>query len=156
LIYIPSWKRQTNGTVLTPSTMTPSASRRLFTATRPHNDNPFHAGEGCKRAVQETEPSAKQPDQTLSLPPTLKHCANQLSPVFTGIFHTSLDTCHVPACFKPSTTIPVRKKPRITGTSVVMKSFERLQALTDPLLKPLLPLPRTRADRSVSLAVLRR
>ncbi|XP_071313996.1 uncharacterized protein [Trachinotus anak] len=63
-------------------------------------------------------------------PSSLKHCADQLSPVFTDIFNTSLETCHVPACFKSSTIIPVPKKPRPTGlnddrpialTSVVMK-----------------------------------
>ncbi|XP_071358873.1 uncharacterized protein [Trachinotus anak] len=68
-------------------------------------------------------------------PSSLKHCADQLSPVFTDIFNTSLETCHVLACFKSSTIIPVPKKPRPTGlndyrpialTSVVMKSFERL------------------------------
>ncbi|XP_035286554.1 uncharacterized protein LOC118234254 [Anguilla anguilla] len=68
-------------------------------------------------------------------PSTLKHCADQLSPVFTDIFNTSLETCHVPACFKTSTIIPVPKKTRTAGlndyrpvalTSVVMKSFERL------------------------------
>ncbi|KAF0023368.1 hypothetical protein F2P81_023998 [Scophthalmus maximus] len=83
-------------------------------------------------------------------PSTLKHCADQLSPVFTDIFNTSLETCHVPACFKVSTIIPVPKKSRITGlndyrpialTSVVMKSFERLvlshlKAITSPLLDP--------------------
>ncbi|KAK3565993.1 hypothetical protein QTP86_024210 [Hemibagrus guttatus] len=68
-------------------------------------------------------------------PSLLKHCANQLSPVFTDIFNTSLETCHVPACSKTSTIVPVPKKTNITGlndyrpialTSVVMKFFERL------------------------------
>ena len=44
-------------------------------------------------------------------PSTLKHCTDQLSPVFTDIFNTSLETCHAPACFKTSTIIPVPKKP---------------------------------------------
>ncbi|KAK0131045.1 hypothetical protein N1851_034255 [Merluccius polli] len=93
---------------------------------------------------------ANQPGQTVS-PSTLKHCADQLSPVFTDIFNPSLETCHVPPCFKTSTIIPVPKKTRITGlndcrpialTSVVMKSFEclvpsHLKTLTDPLLDPL-------------------
>ncbi|XP_035282188.1 uncharacterized protein LOC118231922 [Anguilla anguilla] len=48
-------------------------------------------------------------------PSTLKHCADQLSPVFTDIFNTSLETCHVPACFKTSTIIPVPKKTRTAG-----------------------------------------
>ncbi|KAM8822045.1 uncharacterized protein ACB058_021701 [Synchiropus picturatus] len=68
-------------------------------------------------------------------PAILKHCAAELAPVFTDIFNASLVSCHVPACFKSSTIIPVPKKARVTGlndyrpvalTSVVMKSFERL------------------------------
>uniref|UniRef100_A0A8C5B5M9 General transcription factor IIH subunit 3 n=1 Tax=Gadus morhua TaxID=8049 RepID=A0A8C5B5M9_GADMO len=84
-------------------------------------------------------------------PSPLKHFANQLSPMFTEIFNTSLETCHVPACFKVSTIIPVPKKPRTTGlndyrpvalTSVVMELFERLvlshlKSFTNPLLDPL-------------------
>ncbi|KAK3529058.1 hypothetical protein QTP70_014852, partial [Hemibagrus guttatus] len=80
-----------------------------------------------------------------------EHCATQLSPVFTDIFNTSLETCHVPACFKTSAIVPVPKKTKITGlndyrpialTSVVMKSFQRLvlsylKDITDPLLNPL-------------------
>ncbi|KAF7651059.1 hypothetical protein LDENG_00116650, partial [Lucifuga dentata] len=98
-------------------------------------------------------------------PSTLKHCADQLSPVFTDIFNTSLETCHLPACFKSSTIIPIPKKPRTTGlndyrptalTSVVMKSFEHLvlshlKAITDPLLDPLQFT--YRANRSVDDAV---
>ncbi|KAK0152143.1 hypothetical protein N1851_006480 [Merluccius polli] len=56
-------------------------------------------------------------------PSTLKHCADQLSPVFTDIFNTSLETCHVPACFKTSTIIPVPKKPRTTGLNDVRPSL---------------------------------
>src|SRR4029434_9879426 len=48
-------------------------------------------------------------------PSILKHCADQLSPVFTDIFNTSLEICHVPACFKTSTIIPVPKKTKVTG-----------------------------------------
>ncbi|KAK3548257.1 hypothetical protein QTP70_005823 [Hemibagrus guttatus] len=94
-----------------------------------------------------------------------EHCANQLSPVFTDIFNTSLETCHVPACFKTSAIVPVPKKTKITGlndyrpvalTSVVMKSFERLvlsylKDITDPLLDPLQFA--YRANRSVDDAV---
>ena len=36
---------------------------------------------------------------------TLRHCADQLSPVFTDIFNTSLETCYVPACW-PSVPVP--------------------------------------------------
>ncbi|XP_062260115.1 uncharacterized protein LOC133968217 [Platichthys flesus] len=98
-------------------------------------------------------------------PSILKHCADQLSPVFTDIFNTSLETCHVPACFKTSTIIPVPKKTKIAGlndyrpdalTSVVMKAFERLmlshlKAITNPLLDPLQFA--YRANRSVDDAV---
>ncbi|KAK3528499.1 hypothetical protein QTP70_000472 [Hemibagrus guttatus] len=101
-----------------------------------------------------------------SVSPSLpKHCANQLSPVFTDIFNTSLETSHVPACFKTSAIVPVPKKTKITGfndyrpvalTSVVMKSFERLvlsylKDITDPLLDPLQFA--YRANRSVDDAV---
>ncbi|KAM8887795.1 uncharacterized protein ACB058_011331 [Synchiropus picturatus] len=48
-------------------------------------------------------------------PAILKHCAAELAPVFTDIFNASLVSCHVPACFKSSTIIPVPKKARITG-----------------------------------------
>ncbi|KAK3540897.1 hypothetical protein QTP86_003964 [Hemibagrus guttatus] len=99
-------------------------------------------------------------------PSLLKNCANQLSPVFTDIFNTSLETCHVPACFKISAIVPVPKKTKITGlndyrpvalTSVVMKSFERLvlsylKDITDPLLDPLQFA--YRSNRSVDDAVI--
>uniref|UniRef100_A0A3B3I122 Reverse transcriptase domain-containing protein n=1 Tax=Oryzias latipes TaxID=8090 RepID=A0A3B3I122_ORYLA len=98
-------------------------------------------------------------------PATLKHCAGELAAVFTDIFNTSLESCHVPACFKRSTIVPVPKKPRITGlndyrpvalTSVVMKSFERLvlphlKSFTSPLLDPLQFA--YRANRSVDDAI---
>ncbi|KAK3550241.1 hypothetical protein QTP86_021288, partial [Hemibagrus guttatus] len=98
-------------------------------------------------------------------PSLLKHCANQLSPVFKDIFNTLLETCHVPACFKTSAIVPVPKKTKITGlndyrpvalTSVVMKSFEHLvlsylKDITDRLLDPLQFA--YRANRSVDDAV---
>ncbi|XP_061923921.1 chloride channel protein 2b isoform X2 [Entelurus aequoreus] len=98
-------------------------------------------------------------------PSTLRHCADQLAPVFTDIFNTSLELCRVPSCFKTSTIVPVPKKARITGlndyrpvtlTSVVMKSFERLvlphlKDITAPLPDPLQFA--YRANRSVDDAV---
>ncbi len=99
----------------------------------------------------------KQQDQTVS-PSVLRHCADQLSP---DIFNTLLETCHVPACFKTSTIIPIPRMPRTTGlndyspvalTFVVMKLFEHLvlshikaihhgptskSSIMDPLLDPL-------------------
>ncbi|TWW74192.1 hypothetical protein D4764_14G0001930 [Takifugu flavidus] len=98
-------------------------------------------------------------------PSTLRHCAEELPPVFTDIFNSSLESCQVPACLKTSTIVPVPKKPRITGlndyrpvalTSVVMKSLERLilphlKSITTPLLDPLQIA--YRANRSVDDAV---
>ena len=75
-------------------------------------------------------------------PSTLKHCADQLSQVFTVIFNTSLETCHVPACFKVSTIIPVPKKPRTTGLNDYrsppwpMWSWRSLSALCCPTSNP--------------------
>ncbi len=78
----------------------------------------------------------KQPDQTPTS--TVQHCADQLSQVFTDIFNTSLETCHVPVPFSTSTIVPLTKKPKTTGlndykpvtlTSVVMKSFECIVGL---------------------------
>ena len=68
-------------------------------------------------------------------PATLKMCATQLAPIFTDIFNTSLEKCHVPRCFKTSTIIPIPKKSKVSSlndyrpvalTSVIMKVFERL------------------------------
>ena len=98
-------------------------------------------------------------------PSCLKVCADQLAPVFTQIFNSSLELCEVPSCLKLSTIIPVPKKSPITGlndyrpvalTSVVMKSFERLvlahlKDITDPLLDPLQFA--YRANRSVDDAI---
>ncbi|XP_075911483.1 uncharacterized protein LOC142906815 [Petromyzon marinus] len=123
----------------------------------------FQEGEVNRLFKRQNPRKAAGPDSVS--PATLRHCADQLSPVFTNIFNTSLETCHVPACLKSSTIIPVPKKLRPTGlndyrpvalTSVVMKSFERLvlahlKAITDPLLDPLQFA--YRANRSVDDAV---
>ncbi|KAK3521549.1 hypothetical protein QTP70_013077 [Hemibagrus guttatus] len=74
-----------------------------------------------------------------------EHCANQLSPVFTDIFNTSLETSHVPACFKTSAIVPVPKKTKITGPN------DYRPDITDPLLDPLQFA--YRANRSVDDAV---
>ncbi|KAK3529894.1 hypothetical protein QTP86_007218 [Hemibagrus guttatus] len=128
--------------------------------------NPRGTGRTCKLHTHgggknwTPNPGATGPDSvSLAL---LKHCANQLSPVFTDIFNTSLET--VPACFKTSAIVPVPKKTKITGlndyrpvalTSVVVKSFERvlsyLKDIRDPLLDPLQFA--YRANRSVDDAV---
>ncbi|XP_072234402.1 uncharacterized protein itprid1 [Leuresthes tenuis] len=51
--------------------------------------------------------------------------------MFTDIFNSSLETCHVPACFKASTIIPIPKKTRLTGLNdyrpVVLTSVLCLQ-----------------------------
>lgn len=84
-------------------------------------------------------------------PASLRHCASELTTVFTDIFNQSLELCRVPACFKSAVIIPVPKKPQITClndyrpvalTSVVMKVFERLvlsylKASTEHLMDPL-------------------
>ena len=66
---------------------------------------------------------------------TLKHCADQLAPVFTENFNFSLQLSQVHRCFKVSTIIPVPKEPKpatvndyrpVALTSVVMKVLERL------------------------------
>ncbi|KAM8831977.1 uncharacterized protein AB9W97_003316 [Spinachia spinachia] len=98
----------------------------------------------------------KQPARTPS-PPTLKHCAEQPSPVFTAIFNISLETRHIPSCFKASTIITGLNDYRpVSLTSVIMKSFKKrvpsqLKTLTDPLLDPLQFA--YRANRSVDDAV---
>ena len=83
-------------------------------------------------------------------PAILKHCADQLAPVFSNIFNESLQECHVPKCFKDSIIVPIPKKTKVTSlndyrpvalTSVAMKVFERLillhlKACTDPKLDP--------------------
>ncbi|KAK3548857.1 hypothetical protein QTP70_021281, partial [Hemibagrus guttatus] len=144
--------------------------RRAKTEHAPHlSDTPpltpltFKEEEVNRRFTRLNICKATGPDSVSPSP--LKHCANQLSPVFTDIFDTSLETCHVPACFKTSAIVPVPKKTKITGlndyrpialTSVVMKSFERLMLsylkdITDPLLDPLQFA--YRANRSVDDAV---
>jgi hypothetical protein len=78
-------------------------------------------------------------------PRVLRECADQLAPIFTGIFNQSLLQCAVPRCFKTSTIIPVPKKAKVSQlndyrpvalTSVAMKVFERIvlsriKAVTD-------------------------
>ena len=98
-------------------------------------------------------------------PLTLRQCAEQLAPVFTDIFNTSLLLGKVPKCFKTSTIIPIPKKAKVTClndyrpvafTSVVMKVFERLvlrhlKEQTDALVDP--GQFAYRANRSVDDAV---
>lgn len=81
----------------------------------------------------------------------IKHCAEQLAPVFTDLFRSSFNLHKVPTLWKTSIIIPVPKTQRPTGpndyrpialTSLVMKCFEQLvkryivsetQHLLDPL-----------------------
>ena len=95
----------------------------------------------------------------------LKHCADQLAPVYTDIYNESLSQCHVPKSFKESTIIPVPKKNKVTClndyrpvalTSVAMKVFERvvLQHLKEATEGKLDPMQFAyRANRSVDDAV---
>ena len=82
---------------------------------------------------QQNPRKAAGPDGVASA--TLRHCADQLTPVLTCIFNWSLQLATVPACFKSAVIIPVPKKHKITClndyrpvalTSVIMKIFERL------------------------------
>lgn len=82
---------------------------------------------------QQNTRKASGPDGVASA--TLRHCADQLTPVLTCIFNWSLQLAIVPACFKSAVIIPVPKKHKITClndyrpvalTSVIMKIFERL------------------------------
>nr|BAB83841.1 ReO_6 [Oryzias latipes] len=108
----------------------------------------------CERDVRQQfqkQKIRKAPGPDGVSPSCLKVCADQLAPIFTRIFNSSLEMCVVPACLKLSTIIPVPKKSPVTGlndyrpvalTSVVMKSFERLvlnhlKVITEPLLDPL-------------------
>ncbi|TWW59874.1 hypothetical protein D4764_06G0014040 [Takifugu flavidus] len=128
---------------LTPSKAVPSSSPPPLTITHHHEQD-------VRRQFARLNPrKAPGPDDVS--PSTLRHCAEELTPVFTDIFNSSLESCQVPACLKTSTIVPVPKKPRITGlndyrpvalTSVVMKSLERLilphlKSITTPLLDPL-------------------
>jgi len=83
--------------------------------------------------------------------PTLRHCADQLSPVLADLFNSSLQLSTVPRCFKSSTIVPVPKKTKVTSlndyrpvalTSLVMKALERLvlkhiQSIVSSKLDPL-------------------
>ena len=83
--------------------------------------------------LKQNSRKAAGPDQVSAF--TVKHCARQLSTVFTDIFNWSLTLCRVPACFKSAVVIPVPKKPNAVSmndyrpvalTSVIMKVFERI------------------------------
>ena len=113
---------------------------------------PFIVEEYEVRRLFEKKNSRKAagPDGVFSS--TLKHCADQLAPIFTTIFNSSLQLSQVPCSCKVSTIIPMPKKPKPTSlsdyrpvslTSVVMKVLERLvqkflRSITRDLLDPLL------------------
>lgn len=46
-----------------------------------------------------------------------KTCADQLAPVFTDNFNTSLQQSVVPLCLKETTIVPLPKKTKVTGLS---------------------------------------
>ncbi|TWW71072.1 hypothetical protein D4764_17G0005550 [Takifugu flavidus] len=162
----------------TPSKAVPSSSPPPLTITHHQSPPPHHlppvppssppsftiSEQDVRRQFARLNPR-KAPGPDGVSPSTLRHCAEELTPVFTDIFNSSLESCQVPACLKTSTIVPVPKKPRITGlndyrpvalTSVVMKSLERLilphlKSITTPLLDPLQFA--YRANRSVDDAV---
>ena len=98
-------------------------------------------------------------------PATLKNCAQQLGPVYTDIFNTSIERCEVPVIFKTSTIVPVPKKPKISSlndfrpvalTPIAMKVLERfvlkyIKSVVEPLMDP--HQFAYRANRSVEDAV---
>lgn len=64
----------------------------------------------------------------------LKSCSKELAPIFHHIFNKSLQTQHVPKCWKDAVVIPVPKSntPKVLNnlrpialTSIVMKTFEK-------------------------------
>uniref|UniRef100_A0A674MJD0 Reverse transcriptase domain-containing protein n=2 Tax=Takifugu rubripes TaxID=31033 RepID=A0A674MJD0_TAKRU len=159
---------------LTPSKAVPSSSPPPLTISPPpHHLPPVPPSSPPSFTISEQDVRRqfarlnlrKAPGPDGVSPSTLRHCAEELTPVFTDIFNSSLESCQVPACLKTSTIVPVPKKPRITGlndyrpvalTSVVMKSLERLilphlKSITTPLLDPLQFA--YRANRSVDDAV---
>ena len=143
---------------------------RLNTTSRPQVDsNPsdpaFVVEEPTVRKLfkRHSIKKASGPDGISS--PCLKHCADQLAPVFTDVFNVSLHECKVPSCFKSAIIVPVPKKSKtvtlndyrpVALTSIVMKVFERLvlcylKSVTDSLMDPLQFA--YRANRSVDDAV---
>ena len=65
----------------------------------------------------------------------LKTCSNELAPIFHHIFNKSLQTQHVPKCWKDAVVVPIPKSncPKVLNdfrpialTSTVMKTFEKL------------------------------
>ena len=112
---------------------------------------PLFIVENCEvRRLFEKQNSRKAagPDGVSSS--TLKHCADQLAPIFTTLFNSFLQLSQVPSRFKVSAIIPVPTKLKpaslnddrlVALTSVVMKVSERLvqkflRAITRDLLDP--------------------
>lgn len=60
----------------------------------------------------------------------LNECADQLAPILTDIFNTSLNQAVVPSYFKNATIIPVPQKSNdyrpVALTPILMKCFKRL------------------------------
>ena len=115
--------------------LTVKTSPPLFPEGRVTTDYPPAINEHDVRLLlwQQNPRKAAGPDSVSSA--TLKHCADQLTPILTSIFNWSLQLCIVPACFKSVVIIPVPKKNNISClndyrpvalTSVIMKVFERL------------------------------
>ena len=73
----------------------------------------------------------------------LTHCAEQLAPVFTDIFNSSLNLCKVPILWKMSTIVPVPKRTHrvqwlptnsadITGHKVPGASGKEVHCISNP------------------------
>ena len=130
---------------------------------------PFIVEECEVRRLFEKQNNRKAADPDGVFSSTLKHCAEQLAPVFTTVFNSSVQLSQVPCCFKVSTITPVPKKLKpaslndygpVVLTSVVTKVLERLvqkflRSITRDLLDPLQFANRENrlVDDAVSLAL---
>ncbi|XP_025753295.1 uncharacterized protein LOC112841966 [Oreochromis niloticus] len=97
----------------TSPTTPPSTPHTKEDFTPPSPTTTLHIHEADVRKQFKSLNGRKAPGPDGVSPDTLSHCANELAPVFSGIFNSSLQACHVPACFKSSTIVPVPEKPRI-------------------------------------------
>ena len=90
--------------------------------------------EDIVRAFSHTKTNKSQgPDSICGC--LLKTCSKELAPIFHHIFNKSLQTQHVPKCWKDAVVVPVPKSncPKVLNdfrpialTSIVMKTFEKL------------------------------
>lgn len=87
-----------------PSSTSPTTHNMAGTWTHSHCPYSILMRDENRLIKRQNPQKADGPDS----PSTLEHCGDQLSPVFTVIFNTSLETCHMPSCSKASTIIPAQ------------------------------------------------